>query len=268
MNSISRKEYLRLKMPTEEVPVSDHRRLELALHTLGYEYVTFPLKVLRKLYPLCRNAGFDITVTLAHRETDWVVTDVEPGDTTAHHYGVAVDYGSTTVVMQLVDMNSGTVIGEETAVNGQTAFGTDILTRITYALEAPAHVDSLQRATVETFQSLLQQLSESTGMDAAKCPVMTVSGNTTMIHFLLGLDAWTVFAAPFAPVTADPGFLWGKELGMAFEGLIYVVPAASNYGVGISSAACWLWTFTKKKKPACSLTSAPTGSWFWATRIG
>ena len=80
MNSISRKEYLQLKMPTEEVPVSDHRRLELALHTLGYEYVTFPLKVLRKLYPLCRNAGFDITVTLVHRETDWVVTDVEPGD--------------------------------------------------------------------------------------------------------------------------------------------------------------------------------------------
>ena len=50
-----------------------------------------------------------------------------------------------------------------------------------------------------------------------------------MIHFLLGLDAWTVFASPFAPVTTDPGFFWGKEVGMAFEGLIYAVPAASNY---------------------------------------
>jgi len=58
---------------------------------------------------------------------------------------------------------------------------------------------------------------------------MVVSGNTTMVHFLLGLNAWTVFAAPFAPVTADPGFLWGRELGMDFEGLLYFIPAASNY---------------------------------------
>ena len=132
MEGFSKKEYLSLKMPTEEIPASDHRRIELALNTLGYAPVTFPLKVLRKLYPLCRNAGFDITVTLVHREYDWVVTDVEAGD-------------------------------------------------------------------------------------------------TTMIHFLLGLDAWTVFASPYAPVTMDPGFLWGEELGMVFEGLVYMIPAASNY---------------------------------------
>ena len=119
MGSFSKKEYLRLKMPTEEVAISDHRRIELALNALGYQPVIFPLKVLRKLYPLCRNAGFDITVTLVHREWDWAVTDVEAGDTTSHHYGLAVDYGSTTIVMQLVDLNSGAVIGEETAVNGQ-----------------------------------------------------------------------------------------------------------------------------------------------------
>ena len=80
MGSFSKKEYLSLKMPTEEVAVSDQRRIELALQAMGYEQVTFPLKVLRKLYPLCRNAGFDITVTLVHREFDWVVTDVEAGD--------------------------------------------------------------------------------------------------------------------------------------------------------------------------------------------
>jgi len=58
---------------------------------------------------------------------------------------------------------------------------------------------------------------------------MIVSGNTTMIHFLLGLDAWTVFASPYAPVSTDPGFLWGSELRMDFEGLLYIIPSASNY---------------------------------------
>lgn len=52
MGRISRKEYLRLTMPTEALPISDHKRIELALQTLGYDPVTIPLKVLRKLYPL------------------------------------------------------------------------------------------------------------------------------------------------------------------------------------------------------------------------
>lgn len=229
MNSFSKKEYLSLKMPTEEVAVSDQKRILLALEALGYPHVTMPLRVIRKLYPLCRDANFDITVSLVQRETDWVITDVEPGDQRQHHYGLAVDYGSTTIVMQLVDLNSGNVIGEEKVVNGQVRYGTDILTRITYSLEDPSHAQDLQKATVETFRQLLEALTDATGINAAKCPVMIVSGNTTMIHFLLGLNAWTVFASPFAPVSSDPGFLWGEEVGMAFEGLLYIIPSASNY---------------------------------------
>ena len=229
MNSFSKKEYLSLKMPTEEVAVSDQKRIVLALEALGYPHVTMPLRVIRKLYPLCRDANFDITVSLIQRETDWVITDVESGDRRQHHYGLAVDYGSTTIVMQLVDLNSGSVIGEEKLVNGQVQYGTDILTRITYSLEAPSHAEDLQKATVETFRQLLEALTDATGIDAAKCPAMIVSGNTTMIHFLLGLNAWTVFASPFAPVSSDPGFLWGEEVGMVFDGLLYIIPSASNY---------------------------------------
>ena len=229
MKGFSEKIYLSLKMPTEEVPVSDQKRILLALETLGYENVTMPLSVLRTLYPMCRDADFDITVTLVSRETDWVVVNVEPGDQRKNHYGLAMDYGSTTIVMQLIDMNSGTVIDQVKAVNGQTAYGTDILSRITYSLEDPAHIDDLQRATAKTFESLLAELTENTGIEAAKCPIMVVSGNTTMIHFLLKLNAWTVFASPYAPVCSDPGFFWGKELGMDFDGLIYIIPSASNY---------------------------------------
>ena len=113
MNNFVAKEYLCLKMPSEDMPISDHQRILLALNTLGYENIDFPLSMIKKLHPLCRNAGFDITVTLVHREYDWVVTNVEAGDTSNLLYGLAVDYGSTTIIMQLIDLSSGKVISEE-----------------------------------------------------------------------------------------------------------------------------------------------------------
>jgi len=140
MNGFSEKVFLELSMPNDEDSVSDQKRIQSALRDRGFEHVTFPLHILRALYPMCRNADFKITVTLVYRETDWVVTAVEPGDQTHMHYGIAVDYGSTTIVMQLIDMRFGTVIDQVKSVNGQTVYGTDILTRITYSLEDPSHI--------------------------------------------------------------------------------------------------------------------------------
>ena len=82
MKGFSEKVFLQLKMPTEEVPVSDEKRIRFALELLGYEHVQIPLATMRQLYPLCRSAGFDITVTLVRRETDWAMVNVEAGDTT------------------------------------------------------------------------------------------------------------------------------------------------------------------------------------------
>jgi len=250
MERFSEKVFLQLKMPTEEVPVSDEKRIRLALETLGYHPVTMPLKVLRKLYPLCRNAGFDITVTLVSRGGVWVITDVEPGDTRGNHYGLAVDYGSTTIVMELIDMNSGTVIDQVKAVNGQVEYGTDILSRITYAMEDPTNMERLQLATVQTFNTLLSALTENTGIYASRCAAMILSGNTTMIHFLLQLDAWTVFASPYSPVVTDPGFYWGSELGMDFEGLVCIIPAASNYIGGDIVSGLLTLDIHKKEQPS------------------
>jgi len=108
----------------------------------------------------------------------------------------------------------------------------------------------LQKATAETFNTLLSQLTESTGIDAGACAVMTVSANTTMVHFLLGLDAWTVFASPYAPVTADPGFLWGEELGISLSGLVYCIPAASNYVGGDIVSGLLVLDIHKKEETA------------------
>lgn len=229
MQRFSEKIFLKIDPPTEESPMSDQQKIQQALNNLNYSKVELPLHVLQQLYPMCRDCGYEITVTLVYRETDWIITAVEPGDQRNAHYGLAVDYGSTTIVMQLVDLNTGNIIAEEREINGQIAYGTDILTRITYTLEDPSHMEDLQRVTVDTFNRLISSLTQRTGIDTGNCPILIVSGNTTMIHFLLKLNAWTVFASPYAPVTMNPGWVWGRSLGMDFSGMLYIIPSASNY---------------------------------------
>lgn len=229
MKKFSEKIFLTLTPPKEEDSKSDQKRLFDALAEHGYAPVTLPLPLLRKLHSICLEADYNLTVTLVFQENGWTIADLDAKDTTAFHYGLAVDYGSTTILMQLVDLNTGNVLGQVKEMNGQVAYGTDILTRITYTMEHPDHIEDLHQATVKTFHLLLQQLTESTGINAHSCPIMILSGNTTMIHFLLKLDARTVFFSPYAPVTMDPGWFWGTELEINFSGMIYIIPAASNY---------------------------------------
>ncbi len=225
----SEKIYLTLLPPTEEDPRSDQLRILDALSALAYSPAEIPLAVLQQLHRSCMKENYRITVTLVYREKDWVVTAVEPGDTRDTHYGIAVDYGSTTIVMQMIDLNTGKVAAQASEMNGQIQYGTDILTRITYTMESSSHAEDIHRATAETFRRLLLCLTQETGIPAECCTLMIISGNTTMIHFLLKLDASTVFFAPYTPVTLTPGWFFGKEIGLDFSGIVYIIPAASNY---------------------------------------
>ena len=118
IQGLSEKVFLRLEAPSEEEHVSDQMRIRQGLEENGYRDIRFSLEALRTLYPLCREAGWEITVTLVHEEQGILITAVEAGDRTREHYGLAVDYGSTTILMQIVDMNTGEVLAEESETNG------------------------------------------------------------------------------------------------------------------------------------------------------
>ena len=228
MESLSEKIYIELEPPTEEDARSDQRRLLDGLKE-RYGEVELPLPLLRQLYPLCRKAEWHLTVTLVWDGTRWQVTGLEPGDTTAWHYGLAADLGSTSVTMELVDLNSGTVVAKESMYNRQTALGSDVLTRIFYAKDQPEHLEELRLAAVETINELMDHLSEASGVDVSRCPVLVLAGNTVMTHFLLGLDGFPLFLSPYAPVAAEPGFQTGAALGLHLDGLVYLYPSRANY---------------------------------------
>ncbi len=228
MSALSEKRFLTLAPPTEEDARGDQRRLLDALRE-DFGEVALPLPLVRRLYPLCRKAEWRVTVTLVWNGKNWQVTDLEPGDTTAWHYGLAADLGSTSVTMELVDLRSGAVVARESMYNRQTALGSDVLTRIFYAKDQPEHLEELRLAAVETLDELMGRLTEASGVEVSRCPVLVLAGNTVMTHFLLGLDGFPLFLSPYAPVAAEPGFLTGAELGLHLAGLVYLFPARANY---------------------------------------
>ena len=234
---MSEKVYLCLPAPTEEDFRSSAQRITDELRKT-YGQVRVPVTTLRKLYPLCQRAQWKITVTLSWDGTGWVLVNVEAGNTTAYHYGLAVDLGSTTVVMEAVDLVTGEVLASRTAVNRQVEFGNEILSRIFAGHEDPLAQERIRLLTVETLQGLVEELSAQINYDLSSCGTMVISGNTTMMHFLLGLDAFTVFMSPYATVTTAPDFMPARDLGLAMDTMVYLVPSMSNYvGGDITSGA-------------------------------
>ena len=151
--------YLEMTQPTEEDSRSDRQRLLDGLSALGYNNAHMPLIALQGLHGACLAGEYRVTATLVCREQGWEIVSVESGDTRAQHYGLAADYGSTTIVMQLVDMNSGEIVAQASEPNGQGIYGSDILTRITYTLQSEDHMEDMQRATVESINRLLDRLT-------------------------------------------------------------------------------------------------------------
>lgn len=227
-NGLSRKVYLELDPPSEEDQASCQKRILSALEEKGVR-AKLSLPVLRALYPLCDRADWKVTVSLACDGTGWIAVLIEEGDTTEEHYGLAVDLGSTSVVMQLIDCNTDRAVAQESVYNRQTAFGEDILTRIFYSKDDAVHLEEIRKATVDTFAELMEKLHRMTGVDTKKCISMVVAGNTTMIHFLLGLDAFCVFSSPYAVRADQPGFYRGEELEIPIAGFVFCYPGKANY---------------------------------------
>lgn len=228
MDGLSRKIYLELAAPTKEDAASSQERILRALKA-DYGEVRMPCRILRMLYPLCEEAGWKVTVTLAWDGWSWEITDLEAGDASASHYGVCADLGSTTVVLQLVDCETGRVLASTSSYNRQTAYGADILTRIFYTKDHSEHLEELRKATVETFLDAFAELKEKSGIDPESYASMVVSGNMTMVHFLIGMDPFCIFSAPYAVRADHPDFIPASQLGFPFHGYVYCYPGRANY---------------------------------------
>lgn len=216
--------------PGDALPDTDRILRELYQKTeFQGQRIRFSAGALRSVSAVTRQGDWNLTVTLGFDGEQWVITRLEPQDTTSCHYGLCVDLGSTSIAMQLVDMETGTVKDEISDFNPQISYGTDILTRIFYAKDQPDHLEELRIATAKGLSDLMDALSRKNQVDLSACAAMIIAGNTTMIHFLLGLDAFCVFHTPYAPHTLAPDVYPAALLDIPMEGFVYCYPGKANY---------------------------------------
>lgn len=180
------------------------------LEIFNLETLSIKLTALDKLPTVLRDKDFSVTATLWGNR----VLDLEAGDTTVTLFGVAVDIGTTSVAVSLIDLNSGNVIRVISLENGQTAYGADVISRISYARENRDKRFELKEAVNKTINSLINRLADETGISKNNIYKMTVVANTTMNHLFLGLDTSHLAVAPFVSVSNSPMELCASELGI------------------------------------------------------
>ena len=144
----------------------------------------------------------------------------------SHHltnrgWGIAVDIGTTTVVLQLYDLDKGALCASESGMNDQAAFGADVISRISYSNQHGKKI--LHQCIERQLNSYLAKIL--TYRNIPQIDRVVITGNTTMLHFWEDLDPRGIAVAPFTPQS-----LFGKIGEMRFaEQKVFLPPCIGSY---------------------------------------
>jgi uncharacterized 2Fe-2S/4Fe-4S cluster protein (DUF4445 family) len=196
-----------LKKPSLEDQCADWERL---IDALPVGNIAFSRLAASSLPQTLRNGKFNVTAVL----DDARLLAVEPGDTTARAFGLAIDIGTTTLAVYLIDLNQGIVLASGAATNPQNVFGADVISRIAYA-SSPDALRELQKIVVGGINGIIESLTEKTHINISEIYQVVVVGNTTMGHLFLGIDPSFLARAPFIPVFNKAVEVNAGELGLA-----------------------------------------------------
>jgi len=189
------------------------------------------LDVLRKLPGVLRQNNWQVTATITDSRGIPEVLDVQPIIESRHNYGLGIDVGTTTIVVHLIDLETGGSLGVQSEYNGQIKYGEDVIARIMYSNQHNAGLEDLRSAVVGTINSLIEAITESERIDPLDITSIVCAGNTTMTHFLLGIDATSIRRDPYVPVMQQVSFLRAHEIGLKANpgAVVYCFSAAGGY---------------------------------------
>ncbi len=228
---------IQVPAPQPEDGLSDLDRLKRAIQVEWGRQESLPVDTLRNLFEDVRSMFLDVvvsmgamrqlssalrahnglvTVTLVRTGKILQVIQVEPGHNADCHWAIAVDVGTTTVAVQLISLTGAKIMATRSAYNEQLACGLDVISRINYA-KKPERLQELRARVLRTINDLMGQAARSQEIDPLNISNAVVSGNTTMIHLLLGMNPDYIRLEPYTPTLLEVPFLTAGEVGIAIN---------------------------------------------------
>ena len=190
---------LSLSEPTLDDTMPDNERLTWAIEeALGVETVKIPFAVMAKLASTLRENNWTVCVKGELCDGTFTCMEITSAEDTAI-VGCAIDIGTTTVTMVLVDLHTGKILAKGSSGNGQIRYGADVINRI-IEQGKPGGKKKLQDAIIkETLTPIIANLCKSAGISARSILRLSVGANTTMNHLFVGVDASSVRMEPYIP---------------------------------------------------------------------
>lgn len=238
-----RRVHLILTPPSMDDQTDDWSRLQTAFRLQHQiESVNASLPLLQKLGDTIRAGDWQVTVITDYSRlaNEGVIRliDIRPGreDEYSPLWGIAVDIGTTTVTLWLVDLVTGQVRAQVAEYNGQIARGEDVVSRIIFASKNGGGQEMRQRV-LDTINGLLEtackrvKLPDGNKVTPEQVVKATIAGNSTMIHLLLGIPASSIRLSPFITAVNHPPLMTGREIGLKVnpDAVVDCLPGVASY---------------------------------------
>jgi uncharacterized 2Fe-2S/4Fe-4S cluster protein (DUF4445 family) len=255
------KVYLKLREPALDDNIADIDRVtrELGKKT-RYPSFEISLACLQNLAAKLRQHDWHVTATVARHNSMGRILQIEGGDTTNQNFGLAVDVGTTTVVIQLIHLKTGKVVGVEGSHNKQARYGEDVVSRMVFAC-GRGSLDPVHEAVISNINTLIQTLSGKTGVDIKDITSIVAAGNTTMSHFLLGLMPCSIRLEPYVPTATIYPQILAKDTGIDInpQGILEVMPSVASYVGGDIVAGALACGLADKEEVQCLVDVGTNG---------
>ncbi len=214
--------------PSLSDPLGDFDRLKKSLlekYSLGSLDIDYP--VLLRLPRLLRQGDWKNTVIVW---MDKEILDIKPGQA-KDAYGLAIDIGTTTLAGYLCHLGSGKLIGTQSIMNPQVAYGEDVMARISYTINHPDGLKRMNRSIIDGLNQLIKTVTAECHLSPEDILELTVVGNTAMHHLFLGIDPQYLGTSPFSPAIHQSINVKARELNLMVHpsANVYVLPIEAGF---------------------------------------
>jgi uncharacterized 2Fe-2S/4Fe-4S cluster protein (DUF4445 family) len=250
----ARTEILTLPAPSRQDPVPDMERLARELNLASLRCSP---RLLGQLPTILRESEWEVCCTLFRDE----LIAVTPTSSAAVKFALAIDIGTTTLAIKLLDLQTRDVLAVEAKRNPQTRVGDDILSRILESARGQDSLEQLHRSVVEAVNEMIGNLCRTARIAPERIAVATVAGNTAMQQIFCGIDPQFLGVSPFVPVARTLPTMKAAEVGLRLhpEAPLYVFPVIGGFVGGDLVAGILSTKLTESEGPAILIDIGTNG---------